>query len=170
MGARLRLCAIFILYYGEKMNLIDKTCCFFGHRDAPNSIKPELIKAIIELIEKHGVTNFYVGNNGCFDSLVFSTLKEISADYPKINYDIVLAYLPKKEPAKDWRNSIYPDGIESVPKKYCISWRNNWLINNSRYVICYVAHITGGAFGFAEKAKKKGRTVINLSGIQSLLN
>ena len=90
-------------------------------------------------------------------------LKEISADYPQINYDVVLAYLPKKELAKDWHNSIYPDGIESVPKKFCISWRNNWLINNSRYVICYVSHITGGALNFTGKARKSGKTIINLA-------
>ncbi|MBQ1815313.1 MAG: hypothetical protein II125_02575 [Ruminococcus sp.] len=149
------------------MDSIKKTCCFFGHRDAPDTIKPELIKAIGELIDKHGVKNFYVGNNGRFDSLVASALKEISADHPEISYAVVLAYLPKKgsekQPEADWQHYVFPDGIESVPKKFCISWRNDWLIKNSQYVICYVSHITGGAFDFTQKAKKKGRTVINLS-------
>ena len=167
LGARLWLCAIFIFVFGESMDSIEKTCCFFGHRDAPDTIKPELIKAIGELIEKHGVKNFYVGNNGRFDSLVASALKEISADHPEISYAVVLAYLPKKgsekQPEADWQHYVFPDGIESVPKKFCISWRNDWLIKNSQYVICYVSHITGGAFDFTQKAKKKGRTVINLS-------
>ena len=153
------------------MDSIEKTCCFFGHRDAPDTIKPELIKAIRELIEKHGVNNFYVGNNGRFDSLVASALKEISADHPEISYAVVLAYLPKKgsekQPEADWQHYVFPDGIESVPKKFCISWRNDWLIKNSQYVICYVSHITGGAFDFTQKAKKKGRTVINLSDFKT---
>ncbi len=153
------------------MDSIEKTCCFFGHRDAPDAVKPELIKAIKELIDKHGVSNFYVGNNGSFDSLVFYALKEISANHPEISYAVVLAYLPKKEsekqPETDWKHLVFPDGIESVPKKFRISRRNDWLIKNSQYVICYVSHITGGAFDFTQKAKKKGRTVINLSDFKT---
>ena len=145
------------------MSEIDKTCCFFGHRNLNCEIKPDLIKAIKDLIENHGVTHFYVGNQGQFDSLVISALKDIYALYPKIDYAVVLAYLPGKDSKIDLGHTIYPEGIENVPKRFCISWRNNWLVKNSRYVICYVAHITGGAFSFKEKAKKKGRTVVNLA-------
>lgn len=49
-------------------------CAFFGHRDAPSSIKPRLGEAIFNLIS-NGVDEFYVGNNGNFDLIVQHTFK-----------------------------------------------------------------------------------------------
>ena len=37
-----------------------KACTFFGHRDSPETIKPKIRAAVIDLIENHGVTMFYV--------------------------------------------------------------------------------------------------------------
>lgn len=145
------------------MNESQHSCCFFGHRDAPESIKTLLKDNIIHLITEQNVTDFYVGNNGSFDSIVTSVLKEVVNEYPHVSYSIVLAYLPNKKDQEQEKNTLYPFGIESVPKRYCISWRNKWLIEHSQYVICYVTHITGGASKFMEMAKNKGRTVINLS-------
>ena len=54
-----------------------KACTFFGHRDSPETIKPKIRTAVIDLIENHGVTMFYVGNQGNFDRLVRSILKEV---------------------------------------------------------------------------------------------
>lgn len=145
------------------MNELQHSCCFFGHRDAPESIKPKLKDNIKRLIIEYNVTDFYVGNNGSFDSIVTSVLKEIVIEYPDVSYSIVLEYLPNKRDQEQEKNTLYPFGIESVPKRYCISWRNKWLIEHSQFVICYVTHITGGASRFMEMALKKGRTVINLS-------
>ena len=47
-----------------------KACTFFGHRDCPETIKPKIRTAVINLIENHGVTMFYVGNQGNFDRMV----------------------------------------------------------------------------------------------------
>ena len=52
-------------------------CTFFGHRDCPSSIKPKLREALIDLIENHTVDMFYVGQQGAFDSMVRSVLKEL---------------------------------------------------------------------------------------------
>ena len=52
-----------------------KAYTFFGHRDSPETIKPKIRAAVIDLIENHGVTMFYVGNQGNFDRLVRSVLK-----------------------------------------------------------------------------------------------
>lgn len=145
------------------MNESQHSCCFFGHRDAPESIKPKLKDNIKRLIIEYNVTDFYVGNNGSFDSIVTSVLKEIVIEYPDVSYSIVLAYLPNKRDQEQEKNTLYPFGIESVPKRYCISWRNKWLIDHSQFVICYVTHITGGASKFMEMASKKNIKVINIS-------
>ena len=141
----------------------NKTCCFFGHRDIPNNIRSELISIIKKLIQEDGVINFLVGNQGGFDSLVLSTLKEISYQNPEISYNVVLAYLPDNKSIPIDAPTLYPEGIENVPKRFCISWRNNWLIEHSQYVICYISHITGGAAQFVNKAERKGRLIYNLA-------
>ena len=142
---------------------MENSCCFFGHRDAMDSIRSKLKEEIIRLIEEHGVNDYYVGNQGGFDSLVLSVMKELTVSYPQIRYSVVLAYLPDEKRTIPETNTIYPEELERVPKRFCIARRNDWLIEHSRYVICYVAHITGGAAQFMEKARRKNRTVINIA-------
>lgn len=134
---------------------INNACCFFGHKDALEYIISEIKSNIETLITECGVTTFYIGNQGNFDSMVVSVLKEMKNKYPQISYYIVLAYLPKENENYNEKQTLYPYGIESVPKHFCISWRNNWMIENSQYVICYITHITGGAEKFVERARKK---------------
>ena len=51
-------------------------CTFFGHRDAPPKIKPALRQVLLDLIERQGVNQFYVGNHGNFDAMARSLLAE----------------------------------------------------------------------------------------------
>ena len=46
------------------------SCTFFGHRDAPKKIESDLYFVLNELVKKHNVDSFYVGNNGNFDHIV----------------------------------------------------------------------------------------------------
>ena len=57
-------------------------CTFFGHRDCPSSIKPKLREVLIDLIENHAVDMFYVGQQGAFDGIVRSVLKELGRYTP----------------------------------------------------------------------------------------
>ena len=60
---------------------------FFGHKNAPTEkIKHRIYDCLIELIEKDGAEQFYVGNQGLFDRLVLELLKELKNKYPKIEY------------------------------------------------------------------------------------
>lgn len=123
-------------------------------------------EAIVELIEKCGVTTFYIGDKGAFDLMAKSIVRELCEVYPQIRYSIVLAYLPQKRDefdTRDFSDTIFPEGIEAVPKRYAISWRNNWMLKRADHVICYVNHSWGGAAQFVEKAIKQGKVVINLA-------
>ena len=51
-----------------------KTCSFFGHHDSPESIKPAIRAAIIDLIEMKNVSRFLVGHHGAFDRMVLNVL------------------------------------------------------------------------------------------------
>ena len=127
-------------------------CTFFGHRDCPSSIKPKLHDVIINLIEKEHVDLFYVGNHGAFDAMVRTQLRELEQIYPNIRYAVVLAYLPQKSnesDPQDFSDTIFPEGIEAVSKRFAISWRNRWMLRQADYVVTYVTHSWGGAALFA---------------------
>jgi len=145
---------------------LNKVCTFFGHRNCPNTIKPKLYRVLVDLIENHAVDLFYVGKQGAFDAVVYSVLKELSAIYPHIRYAVVLERMPSKQiefDSIDYSDTLLPEGIETVYPRFAISWRNNWMIKQSDYVVTYITHPQGGAAQFAKKAKHQNKTVINLT-------
>ena len=60
-------------------------------------------------------------------------------------------------------DTVFPEGIESVPKRFAIVWRNQWMIDRSDFVITFVQRDFGGAATFQKKAEKKGKRIINLA-------
>lgn len=140
-----------------------QTVTFFGHKDTPKETEPTLRATLINLIENHNAVKFYVGSNGNFDIMVRHMLEDLSVVYP-IQYSVVLAYLPvQKDENQKLKNTILPEGIETVPKRFAISYRNKWMIDHSDIVITYVTHSFGGAAQFKELACRKGKMVIELS-------
>ena len=138
-------------------------CTFFGHRECPDSVKIKSQEVLIDLITNNDVDMFYVGNQGQFDAIVHGVLRELKKEYPQINYAVVLAYMPGKQTKyDDYSDTMLPEGIESVHPRYAISWRNNWMLRQSDYVVSYITHSWGGAAQFAEKANHQKKTVINL--------
>lgn len=138
-------------------------CTFFGHRECPDAIKPKLREVLADLIVNHGVDMFYVGNQGHFDTIVRSMLRDLQKEYPQIDYAVVLAYMPgERNDYDDYSDTMLPEGIEVVHPRYAISWRNNWLLKQADYVVTYITHSWGGAAQYAAKAKKQGKTVINM--------
>ena len=143
-----------------------KACTFFGHRDSPETIKPKIRAAVIDLIENHGVTMFYVGNQGNFDRMVRSVLKEVTTVYPGVGYAVVLAYMPSaKKRADDFSDTLLPDGIEKVPKRFAILWRNNWMITHCDFVVAYICRTSGGAANFVRLSKHRGKTIYSIKEI-----
>ena len=142
------------------------TCTFFGHHDCPDSVRPKLRATLVDLIENHGVDTFYVGHQGRFDAIVRSTLRELKWEYPHIRYAVVLAYMPGKRREFDFEDcsdTILPDGIESVPPRFTISYRNRWMLKQSAFVVTYITHTWGGAAQFAEQAQKQGKCIVNIA-------
>lgn len=137
-----------------------KTCTFFGHRDAPDTLKSSIKEKISELIIERGVERFYIGNHGRFDSMVISVLGELKEFHPKIDYNVVLAYFPKGENL--YKNTILPEGIELCHPKSAIDFRNKWMLDRSYFVICYVTCSFGGAAKYMNRAIKQGKHIINL--------
>lgn len=114
-------------------------CAFFGHRDAPSELRDKLRETVVKLIEERDVTEFYMGNNGNFDRMALSVLKELSEMYPQIDYYVVYAYLPQKD-GEDFTHTLYPEGIEAVLRRFAIDQ-----VGQADIVVAYVRHSYGGA-------------------------
>lgn len=140
-----------------------ETCTFFGHRDCPDTVKHRLHGVLVDLITTRGVKMFYVGNQGQFDAIVRRVLCELKKEYPQMNYAVVLAYMPgQQNEYDDLADTMLPEGIEKIHPRYAISWRNNWMLRQSSYVVTYITHPWGGAAQYAQKAVRLNKRVINI--------
>ena len=139
----------------------EQTVTFFGHRDTPKEIEPALRLTLIDLIENKNATLFYVGHPGYFAALVCRQLEDLSKTYP-IKYYVVLAYMPSKNDNPD-EHSILPEGIEPVPRRFAINYRNKWMLNKSDIVVTYVTRNFGGAWEFEQIAEKQKKSLYILT-------
>lgn len=147
-------------------------CFFIGHGDTPQSVYPALADAVERHIAEYGVTEFRVGNYGCFDRMAARAVKAAKAKYPGVSLYLVIAYLPGTggRPLPDmegYDGSIYPEGLETVPYRLAIPRLNRMMVREADQVIAYVAHSWGGAAKTLEYAKVRERrgelTVTNLA-------
>ena len=137
---------------------------FFGHKDTPSAVKPLLEQTVQRLIEKNEEITFLVGTHGAFDLMVQSVLGQALQEYPHISCHIVLSYIPAEKNSEQYAlPTLVPEGIESVSKRFAISFSNNYMVNECDTVVCYITHDWGGAAQFVNKAEKKGKVIINLA-------
>lgn len=143
-----------------------KVCAFFGHREIWSDISEPLEQAVRAAIAD-GSTEFWVGGYGAFDAQAAQSVRRLKKDFPEITLHLILAYLPTKNDAlaDSYDSSIYPEGLEFVPKRFAISKRNQWIVNNCDMVIAYVRNTYGGAYTALQSAKRKERYIINIAEI-----
>ncbi len=135
---------------------------FFGHRDTPFSIKDNLKSLLTDLINEYDNLTFYIGNNGNFDNLVLQELNELSKTFNHFDHFLILAYLPLNSVDLHFNNTIYPEGLEKVPRQFAISKRNEWMVKKADIVITYVSRNFGGASKYKLLAKRKKKVIIEL--------
>lgn len=151
------------------------TCTFFGHRQCPTGLRPQLQSVLIDLIVTQRVHTFYVGNQGSFECMVASVLDKLCQEYPNITYGIVFPCLPIKQPVAETdtagnSRSIVSEGIEKIAKPLSIDWRNRWMLDRADYVVTYVTHPWGEAAKFAQLAQRMGKRVVNLDPPSSMIS
>lgn len=139
-----------------------KACTFFGHRDSPGTLRSSLRAAILAMVREHGVDTFYVGHQGAFDRMAAELLETLVKELPWIRYMVVLAYLPPAGQGEHTQPTLFPDGLEFVPKRFAIVRRNDWLIRRCDCVITHVVHHCGNAYTYAAKAERMGKVIINI--------
>jgi len=138
---------------------------FCGHSKLieQDTIRAHLTRELRTLLE-HGNHKFYLGGYGDFDLLAAKVLYELKQEYPETESILILPYLDRKVDASLYDSTIYPP-FENVPKRYAISRRNKWMVEQADMVIACVDHDWGGASKTLEYAVKKGLRIINLGGL-----
>lgn len=137
-----------------------KSCFFIGHRDAPDSIRPELDGAIARCISELGVTQFVVGQYGNFDRLAARALREAKKQHPGISLLLLIPYHPADRPVETppgFDGTFYPEGMESVPKRLAIVRANRYMVDHCDCLIAYAWHPASNARELLEYARKRER-------------
>ena len=91
----------------------------------------------------------------------------MKANFPEIELIFITPYLDKNYSKLEFAKYHYDDVIfpplESVPHKFAILKRNEWMVEETDLVIAYVMYSWGGAAKTLEYAKRKNKTIINLA-------
>lgn len=136
------------------------TVTFCGHRDVsePETIRAWLSETVEGLI-REGADRFYLGGYGRFDALAAAVVREQKERHPEIRSVLVLPYLDREYDVDLYDESLYPP-LESTPKRFAISKRNEYMINAADCVIAYVVHDFGGSYNSLCYAQRKNKRVI----------
>ena len=120
----------------------------------------KIVHAVTLHLIEQGVNIFYLGGYGAFDSLAAAVLRKQKTQYPEIELILVLAYFDTKRDTSGYDSTVYPP-LETVPRRFAISHRNRWMVENSDVVVAYVLHDWGGAATTLRCARKKKKQIIS---------
>ena len=151
---------------------MNRICCFAGHSKlyGIDGLLDDVKELAEELIVKENVKEFWVGNYGSFDRLAAGAIKSLKEKYTHIQLNLVIPYLTgeinenKEIYYENYDNILIADISENTPIKYRIVRCNEYMVQNSDFIICYVEYGWGGASKTLEFAKKqKHIKIFNLS-------
>ena len=125
---------------------------FCGHSNYSSCLEDEeRLLCLFNKISQGNKVDFYLGEYGNFDSFALKCARKYKEKHPNTKLVFITPYLGKwLNERKDFIEKkydeiIYPQ-IESVPKKFAIIKRNEWIIDHADYVFAYVKTHFGGAY------------------------
>lgn len=133
----------------------------------------------IDYLYKQGVTTYLAGGALGFDTLAAETVLQKRLLLPDIKLVLVL---PCKNQSERWgtdqkkryeaiKNSA--DKVICLAEQYfegCMQQRNQYMVNQSSFCICYLTKAVGGTAYTVREAKKAGLTVYNLANAKHTSN
>ncbi|MFI3255677.1 MAG: SLOG family protein [Eubacteriales bacterium] len=136
------------------------TVTFIGHRYVSESplVQDWLENTVVSLINR-GASEFLLGGYGSFDGLSAKVVKKLQATYPDIKSYLVIPYLDQDFNENLYDNSIYPP-LETVPKRFAISKRNEWMVDEADVVVAYIKNYAGGSGRTMEYAERKKKEIL----------
>ena len=136
------------------------TVTFGGHSQVANSaaVAAALAKIIDALIAE-GADEFLLGGYGEFDTMAAVAVRNAKKSHPGIRSTLVIPYIDRDYDPALYDGSLYPP-LETVPRRYAISKRNEWMVANSDVIIAYIQHNWGGAATTLKYAEHKKKRII----------
>lgn len=142
---------------------------FCGHRNFIETAETEerLAMMLGKYARANGSLVCYNGGYGNFDCFAAKCVQRLQEQHSNIRNCLILPYID--QPFLDrislfanrFDETIYPP-LESVPKKYAIIRRNEWMIDNADIVISCVKYSWGGAARSLEYARQKKKNIIQI--------
>ena len=149
-----------------------KSCFFIGHREASTEILPALERAVEQHISEYGVTEFFVGKYGGFDSLVSTVLTKAKEQHPHIIIKRLLPYHPAERQVilpRNFNGTFYPPGMEQVPKRVSIVRANHYMVDHVDYLIAFAWHPASNARNLLEYAlKREAKGLLHVTALTHL--
>ena len=135
---------------------------FCGHHDVQQSdMLYQKLKNTLRKLIAEGADTFLLGGYGAFDIMAASVVHELKREYPHIRSTLVIPYLNCDDSSDLYDDTLYPP-LESIPRRFAILRRNEWMIGRADVVISYVTHDWGGAASSLRYAKRKHKRIISL--------
>ena len=143
------------------------TFCGHGNINIGQSVADKIKDFLIEKVKQYTNAKFYLGGYGGFDSLAFSILRKLKRDFQNIELIFISPYLDSSYSKLQIANEIY-DGtlyppLETVPKRFAILKRNEWMVGSCDLLIAYVKYSWGGARKTLDYAIRKKKSYINFA-------
>ena len=133
---------------------------FCGHNDVPdtNSVREWLCNVLDQFMHEENLI-FYLGGYGGFDRLAASVVRAKQEAKPTAQAVLVIPYLNRQYDVQGYDYTLFPP-LESIPPRYAIRKRNEWMVAQADVVIAYVTHGWGGAAKTLKYARSKSKRVI----------
>ena len=163
--------------YMAKQNDVDMTL-FNAAIDGNAKRKKEMADRILNItkeIENPKIAvlglAFKNGTDDCRESpameiiaelLSHKVISQVRNDFPNIKIMLVIAYVKDLEKCSYYYNDFYYPALSELGyKRWSISYRNEWIIDQSDFIIGYNRY-EGRAYKYCKKAKNKGKCIIEL--------
>lgn len=159
----------------QEVELCPQTVCFTGHRQLAPGQLPALalrLDRVLEKLYQMGYRRFICGGALGFDMLAAERV--IAFRHHHSDASLILA-IPYAEQSKSWpiaegqryeRILYHADQVHVLSKFYykgCMLVRNQFMVDRSSYVVCYLTQTSGGTVSTAVYALKKQLPLLNLS-------
>ena len=144
---------------------------FCGHAQFNKTDEYEQ-KVLAFLEEKVGdkAADMYLGGYGGFDGFAYDCCVKFKEKNPKVSLVFIVPYMTEQyqKNCLDYQKArydltIYPE-IENKPQRYAIIYRNRYMVEKADFVVAYITHDWGGAYKTYQYAKRKKKTIFNISG------
>lgn len=148
-----------------------KRCFFIGHRDVFHEVYPLLYDAVETHIIKYNITEFIVGHYGQFDHLAAKAVLLAKQQHPHVTLTMLLPYHPAERIInlpEGYNGTLYPEGMEKVPRKFAIVKANQYMIEHTDYIIAYAWHTASNTSNVLQHARSRNIPICNLAERLSL--